>query len=210
MSLVRIASFYGERGQSLSPADRVGEPQKALKTHNPFKPLWSVPDGRNKAPAQVPTADAGHPGRRGAAPAQCNPPLNFQDSEADHRVGPRRIAPQGRCLERGDDLCVTARVFQLLLEQPYRIAGPQIAQRHTAIHQPGNGCTERLGRDSRPEPNSGEPGPGWDPRGPGRGVGTGDPWLQAGRPDDIDAAIGKHGAGLFLGGGDPDTRNPVA
>jgi hypothetical protein len=51
MSLVRVAGFCGEPGQSRGPAARIGELQKALKTHNPFKPLWSVPDGRNKAAA---------------------------------------------------------------------------------------------------------------------------------------------------------------
>jgi len=208
--LVRITGLCGERGQPLIVAENSRKSQKALKTHNAFKPLWSVADGRNKAATQLPAADREVPRSPAAADAECNPPLNFQYGEANHRVGPRRVASQGRFFERRHDVRLTARVIQLFLEQPCRSAWPEIAQQHTAIHQEGSGGYGEFGPrlpagTEFPRARSRQ-GP---PR-PGGGIGTGDPWLRAGRPDNIDATIGKNAAGVYPGGAGPYARDLVA
>jgi len=155
MSLVRVACLCGEHGESPILAQCTRKPQKALKTHNTFKPLWSVAHRRNKPATQLPAADWEVPRcLAAAAHAECNPPLNLQYGEADRWVGPRRSAPQGSFFERRDDLCITPRAIQLLVERACRIGWPAIAQRHTTIGQQGDRCTKNLGRDSWEEPDS--------------------------------------------------------
>jgi len=118
MSLVRVAGFCGERGQGPTLGKCTREPQKVLKTLNPFKPLWSVAHRRDKPATQLPTADWEVPRcLPQATRAEFNPPLNLQHGEADRWVGRRRASPQGRFFERRDDLCITACGIQSLLER---------------------------------------------------------------------------------------------
>ena len=60
------------------------------------------------------------------------------------------------------------------------------------------------------EPDSRQGGVGRERRRSCAGIGTGDPWLRAGRPDDVDATIGKNAVGISVGGAGPYARNPVA